>query len=181
MRRTSLASLAFLAALLSVGVVEAQTVKIGYINSAELMQSAPGSLEAQAQFDSELQGAQQEIVRLQTELQNMDQALQQQQLTLSPEAKANRQQQIQARAQEYEQRAGQLQEQADTRRAELVQPIMDQITEVIEALREEGNYAMIMDLAGGSIISADPTLDLTQEVLRRLEAAADTTGPTGGQ
>jgi len=179
MRRTLFASLA-LAAVLSAGAAEAQTVKIGYINSAELMQDAPGSAAAQAQFDAEMQAAQDEIVRLQTELQNMDQALQQQQLTLSPEAKANRQQQLQAKAQEYEQRAGQLQQQADTRRAELVQPIMDQITEVIEALREEGNYAIIMDLVGGSIISADPSLDLTPEVLRRLEAAA-AAGPTGGQ
>ena len=180
MRRTSLASLV-LAALLSAGAAEAQTVKIGYINSAELMQSAPGSAEAQAQFDSEIQAAQEEIARLQTELQNMDQALQQQQLTLSPEAKANRQQQLQVKAQEYEQRAGQLQEQADNRRAELVQPIMDQITEVIEAVREEGNYAMILDQAGGSIISADPSLDLTQEVLRRLIEAATAAAPIGGQ
>ena len=179
MRRTSLASLA-LAVLLSAAAVEAQTVKIGYINSAELMQSAPGSSEAAAQFDAELQAAQEEIVSLQTELQNMDQQLQQQQLTLSPEAKANRQQQLQIKAQEYEQRAAQLQEQADSRRAELVQPIMDQIAEVIEALREEGNYTMILGAAGGSIISADSTLDLTQEVLRRLEAAV-ATAPTGGR
>lgn len=180
MRRTSLASLV-LATLLSAGGAEAQTVKIGYINSAELMQGAPGSVEAQTQFDSEMQAAQEEIVRLQTELQNMDQALQQQQLTLSPEAKANRQQQLQVKAQEYEQRAGQLQEQADNRRAALVQPIMDQIVEVIEIVREEGNYAMILDQAGGTIISADPSLDLTQEILRRLIEAAAAAAPTGGQ
>ena len=179
MRRTSLASLA-LATLLSAGAAEAQTVKIGYINSPEIVQSAPGSAQAQAQFDAELQSAQEEIQRLQTELQNLDQQLQQQQLTLSPEAKANRQQQLQVRVQEFEQRTAQLQEQANTRRAELVQPIMDQITEVIEALREEGNYAMILDAAAGSIISADPALDLTQEVLRRLEAAA-AAAPGGGQ
>ncbi len=178
MRRTSLASLA-LATLLSAGAAEGQTLKIGYINSSEIVQSAPGSAEAQAQFDAELVSAQEEIQRLQTELQNLDQQLQQQQLTLSPEAKANREQQLRVRVQQYEERTTQLQEQANTRRAELVQPIMDQITEVIEALREEGNYAMILDAAAGSIISADPTLDLTQEVLRRLEAAA--AAPGGGQ
>ena len=58
---------------------------------------------------------------------------------------------------------------------------MDQITAVIETLREEGNYAMILDAAAGSIISADPTLDLTQEVLRRLEAAAAAAPGGGGQ
>jgi len=178
MRRILLAPLA-LAALLSADTVEAQTVKIGYINSAEIVQGAPGSAEAQAQFDSELEAAQVEIQRLEAELENMNQQLQQQQLTLSPEAKANREQQLQVKMAEYQQRTGQLEQQAGQRRAELVQPIMDEITAVIEALREEGNYAMILDAAAGSIISADPTLDLTQEVLRRLEAAA--AAAPGGQ
>ena len=75
MRRTSLASLA-LATLLSAVAADAQTLKIGYINSSEIVQSAPGSAEAQAQFDAELESAQEEIERLQTELQNLDQQLQ---------------------------------------------------------------------------------------------------------
>jgi Skp family chaperone for outer membrane proteins len=57
---------------------------------------------------------------------------------------------------------------ADQRRAELVQPVMDRITVVIETLREEGQYSLILDVAAGSIISADSTLDLTPEVIRRL-------------
>ena len=124
MRRILLAPLA-LAALLSADTVEAQTVKIGYINSAEIVQGAPGSAEAQAQFDSELEAAQVEIQRLEAELENMNQQLQQQQLTLSPEAKANREQQLQVKMTEYQQRTGQLEQQAGQRRAELVQPIME--------------------------------------------------------
>jgi Skp family chaperone for outer membrane proteins len=53
---------------------------------------------------------------------------------------------------------------------------MDKITAVIETMREEGNYALILDVAAGSIISADPSLDLTQEVLRRLQAASPAPG-----
>jgi Skp family chaperone for outer membrane proteins len=98
----------------------------------------------------------------------MQQRLQQQQLTLSPEARANREQQIQAKLQEYQTRTTELQQMADQRRAELVQPVMDRITVVIETLREEGQYSLILDVAAGSIISADSTLDLTPEVIRRL-------------
>ncbi|MBT3325645.1 MAG: OmpH family outer membrane protein [Gemmatimonadales bacterium] len=171
MRRTSLAPLA-LAFLFTAGAAEAQTLKIGYINSAEIVNEAPGASEAQAQFDAELQASQDEITRFENELTNMEQALQQQALTLSPEAKANREQQFQMKVQEYQDRVQQLQTSANSRRAQLVQPIMDEITAVIETIREEGNYALILDAAAGSIISADPSLDLTQEVLRRLVAAA---------
>ncbi len=54
---------------------------------------------------------------------------------------------------------------------------MDQITAVIETLREEGQYSLILDVAAGSIISADSTLDLTDEVMRRLGESSE---PGGG-
>ena len=57
---------------------------------------------------------------------------------------------------------------------------MDRITEVIEQLREEGAYSLILDVAAGSIVSADPALDLTQEVIGRLEAELGVV-PGGGR
>ena len=177
MRRTSLALLA-LAFLLPAGAVEAQTLKIAYINSQEILMNAPGAEEAQARFDEEMASYQQEISQLETELQNMETALQQQSLTLSPEAKANREQALQAKFQEYQQRSQQLQEMANQRRAALIQPVMDEITAVIETIREEGAYSLILDAAAGSIVSADPSLDLTQEVITRLQTSE--TGDTDG-
>ena len=50
MRRTSFALMA-LAFLLSAGAVEAQTLKIAYINSQEILLQAPGAEEAQQAFD----------------------------------------------------------------------------------------------------------------------------------
>lgn len=170
MRRTSLA-LAALAFLLSAGTVEAQTLKIAYINSQEILLNAPGAEQAQQAFDGEMAGYQAEISQLETELQNLETALQQQQLTLSPEAKANREAQLQAKFQEYQSRTGQLQEVANQRRAALIQPVMDNITAVIESMREEGAYALILDAASGAIVSADPALDLTQAVITRLQSS----------
>ena len=170
MRRTSFALLA-LAFLLSAGSAEAQTLKIAYINSQEILSNAPGAEGAQAAFEAEMAGYQAEVAQTETELQNMEAALQQQQLTLSPEARTNRETQLQAKFQEYQQRTTQLQQLADQRRAALIQPVMDNITAVIETIREEGAYSIILDAASGSIISADPALDLTQEIITRLQSA----------
>lgn len=177
MRRTSLALMA-LAFLLSAGAVEAQTLKIAYINSQEILMNAPGAAEAQQQFDDEMAGYQEEISQLEIELQNLENQLQQQQLTLSPEARANREQQLRQKYQEYQQRTQELQEMANQRRAQLIQPVMDEITAVIETIREEGAYSIILDAAAGSIVSADPALDLTQDVIARLQAGE--TGQDGG-
>lgn len=171
MRPTAPALMA-LALSLVAGAAEAQTLKIGYINSQEVLASAPGAVEAGDQFDREMQAYQVEIQQLEDEINGLQERLQQQQLTLSPEARANREQQIQAKVNEYQQRTVQLQEVADQRRGELIQPVMDSVNEVIEQIREEGAYSLILDVAGGSIISADPALDLTQTVIQRLTAAA---------
>ncbi|MDC0161170.1 OmpH family outer membrane protein [Gemmatimonadales bacterium] len=172
MRRSSL-TIGALALICTAGAAEAQSPKLGYINSQEILVNAPGAEAAQAAFDAEMAGYQNEIMQLETELQNLEAALQQQQLTLSPEARSNREQQLQAKFQEYQQRTGQLQEVANQRRAALIQPVMDNITAIIEELREEGSYTLILDAAAGSIVSADPAFDLTQEVIGRLQAADD--------
>ena len=49
-----------------------------------------------------------------------------------------------------------------------MQPIMDQVTEAIDQIRTEGGYSIIFDLSGQAIVSADPELNLTQQVIDRL-------------
>jgi outer membrane protein len=169
MRRSFLA-LPALAWAVAAASADAQTLKIGYINSQQILASSSEAAAAERQFTEEMQTFQAEVQSLEDEITGMQQRLQQQQLTLSPEARANREQQIQAKLQEYQTRTTELQQMADQRRAELVQPVMDRITVVIETLREEGQYSLILDVAAGSIISADSTLDLTPEVIRRIGA-----------
>ncbi len=159
-----------LALALAAGSVQAQGLKLGYINSQQILQSSSEAAAAQKKFDEEMKSYQAEVQQLETELQGLQQQYQQQQLTLSPEAKANREQQIQQKVQQYQERTQQLQQQADQRRQELIQPVMDKITAIIETMRQEGNYSLILDVAAGSIISADTTLDLTQQVISRLSA-----------
>jgi outer membrane protein len=173
MRRLS-SSITALAMLAGAGAAQAdaQALKLGYVNSQQILATSSEAAAAEQRFNEEMQGYQTEIERLENELTGMQQRLQQQQLTLSPEARANREAQIQQRLTEYQTRTQQLQQQADQRRAELVQPVVDKITAIIETIREEGQYHLILDVAAGSIIAADSTLDLTPEVMRRLSAQA---------
>ncbi len=49
---------------------------------------------------------------------------------------------------------------------------MNRIQEVLTQIQREGGYAMIFDAAAGAIVAADTTLDITDEVLRRLRQTA---------
>jgi outer membrane protein len=174
--------LASLAVLASASAAQAQAValKVGYINSAAILEEAPGAKEASAAFDQYLQSSQAEVQRLSQELQTLMADYERQQLMLSPTAKTQRQEEIRRKQQESQTRVDALESAASKRQQELVQPITDKVNTVIEQIRTEGSYSFIFDVAAGSIIAADPRLDLTQEVLRRLKAAAPATPPGPG-
>lgn len=152
--------------------VEAQTPRIGYIDSQAILAEAPGSREAQQAFDQEMDRYRGEMQRLGEELDRLITAYQQQERSLTPEAREAREQEIRRKETEYQGRIEQIDEEANRKRQELVEPILEQMSLVIEQLREEGSYALIFDTASRAIIAADPALDLTEEVLRRLQQIA---------
>ena len=169
--------LAILMVLALAGSVEAQaSLKIGYIDSQAILDQDPAARQAQRQFEASLATYQSEVQQLGEELQRLIEAYEQQQAMLSEDAKANRQEQIRLRQTEYQRRIQELEQQATLRQAELVEPVMERISSIIDAMRAEGGYSIIFDVAAQGIISADPSLDLTPEVIRRLQAAAGAQG-----
>ena len=155
--------------LVAAQVAHAQAVpKLGYIDSNEIIRGSSEAQAAQQQFDREMAQFQTEVQTMGQELQTMLAAYQQQAGTMSDDARATRENEITVKQQQYESRAQQLETQAAQRREALVEPVMERINQVIEAVRMEGAYAVIFDVAAGAILAADPALDLTPEVLRRL-------------
>jgi outer membrane protein len=146
-------------------------LKIGYIDSQAILEQDPSAQTAQQQFEASLATYQAEVQQLGEDLQRLVEQYEQQQAMLSDDAKANREEEIRLKQAQYQQRITELEQQAGVRQAELVEPVMERITAAIEDIRAEGNYSMIFDVAAQGIISADPALDLTAEVVRRLQTA----------
>ena len=110
------------------------------------------------------------------ELDSLVAAYQQQQSTLLPNVRQSRETEINQLQQRYQQRVDQMGQEAEESRQALIQPILSQMAETIDAIREEEGYHYIFDAASQAIVAADPTLDLTQEVLSRMQAAAGAGG-----
>lgn len=84
MRRSPLAIAAIACAIGAVAAEAQAPIKLGYINSQQILASSPDAAAAQRQFDQEMQGYQTEIQQLEEELTGLQESLQRQQLTLSP-------------------------------------------------------------------------------------------------
>ena len=157
--------------------------KLAYINSAQILQAAPGRAEAEKQFESEVAAYRAQLQRMSDSLQQMDSIFQTEAAKLDSATRVARGRAIAEREQSYQQRANTLNQQMQNRQAELVRPIMEQLQKILETLRNEEHYSMIFDVAGGSgsvVVSADKSLDITAKVLARLKAAPPAVKPATG-
>jgi outer membrane protein len=112
-------------------------VKIAYINSALLLQEAPGRAEAEAQFDREVGAYRQQLQRMNDSLNALMAAFDQDAAKLDTTARAARGKLIRDREAEYQARARGLDSTMQARQAELVKPIMERVQKVIESIRAE--------------------------------------------
>lgn len=167
--------------LLAGAVPAAAQGRIAYLDSRRILQQAPGAQEARTAIEQEMRNFQQRLAQLQDSAQQVLSDYQQRSLTLSPEARRTEEQKIAARQRELEAQAEQLQLEANQKQSDLMQPVMDRVEEAIEAVRREGNYAIIFDAASGSFVSADTTLDLTTQVINRLRAGGTPPSAGGGR
>ena len=172
-------SIALATSLILVGVAGAQATsapatpaKIGYINSAVILQQAPGRAEAEAQFDREVGVYRQQIQRMDDSLKTMMAAFDREAPKLDSATRDVRGTTIRQREAEYQSRARGLDSTMQARQAELVKPIMQRVQTVIETIRAEDNYALILDVGAqvSVVVAADKKLDLTDRVLARLKA-----------
>ena len=180
MQRLVLVSLAAAALAVAPRVAAAQgpspapaPLKIAYINSREILQRTPGYAVAESTYLKEVDGYRTEIQKLQQQLDSAVTAFDQQSIALSPAARQTKQRELQTLQQRMETRTNELQDRARQREQELLAPIQARVNSIIQGLRAELNYSLILDAdaAGGLIAAADPALNITARVLQRLSQA----------
>ncbi|MFL5502149.1 MAG: OmpH family outer membrane protein [Gemmatimonadaceae bacterium] len=172
-------SVALTTSLMFAGIAGAQNTaasptKIGYINSAVILQQAPGRAEAEAQFDREVGVYRQQIQRMDDSLKTMMATFDRDAPKLDSATRQSRRTTIGQREIEYQGRARGLDSTMQARQAQLVKPIMEKVQAVIETIRAEDGYAVILDVGAqvSVVVAADKSLDLTERVLARLKSAS---------
>jgi outer membrane protein len=149
-------------------------VKVAYINSQALMDAAPGRAEAEAQLQKMGEGFRAQLKKLQDSAQARLTAYQKEEPKASPAAKEKAQKELQALEDTLQSKQQTFQQQYQAKQNELLAPITDLVKKVIDDIRREDGYAMILDNAPGAsvIVSADKNLDITDRVVSRLRATS---------
>ena len=151
--------------------------KIAYVNTQALMEAAPGRAAADSTLQKEGEGYRTQLQKMQDSINSLLTKYQKEEPTLSATNKDARQKQIQTLETELQAQQLKFQQQFQQHTNEVMAPITDAVKKVLDDIRAEEGYAMILANDPGSsvIVSADKNLDITDRVVSRLRATAATT------
>ena len=159
-----------LVALLAFGgsAMAQKNIKLGHINSNELMEIMPGRDTAMAQLQKDVEDAQKEMEALRNEYQtkvNEYMAKRDQLSELIRKTKESDLQAMGARIEEFQTNAQKLLEQ---RQEELLKPIVDRAKAAIEEVGKENGYTYIFDAGVGAVLYSQDSDDIMPLVKKKL-------------
>lgn len=147
-------------------------LKLGYIDSQKILEKYKEAQDAQKQLQDLNKRWEDEAKSMQQELQTKLEELESQALLLSDERKKEKETELQnlnIRLQQFQQEKWGNQGEVFSRRAELMQPIIDKINTTIKKIGTEEKFDYIFDVVNGNILHVSTTQpDLTDKVLEEL-------------
>jgi len=160
----------FLACGLLLGnIVLAQgNLKVGYVNSATLLQAMPEKAKADSDLAKYAKSFQDQIDIMMKEYQSKIQQFQSGEKTMSDamkEVKGKEIQDLQARIESTQQSA---QEKLQQKKQDLYAPVLDKADKAIKAVAKDKNYDYILDAQGGALLFGKDEYDLTPAVKAKM-------------
>lgn len=144
-------------------------LKIGHINTQELLQAMPETDSAQTKLEKMQKELQSQLEVMQVELNNKYQDYLSKRDSYSElvrQTKEDELQNIQQRIQQFAQNADQ---DLQKKRSELYKPILDKANKAIEEVAKENGFTYILDLSSGVVLfHSDSSLDILPLVKAKL-------------
>jgi len=145
------------------------SIKLGHINSQELLQAMPESDSAQLKIEKITKELQEQLQAMQVELNNKYQDYLAKRDTYSDLIKQTKEtelQEMQQRIQQFQQTAEQ---DMQKQRAEIYKPVLDKANKAIADVAKENNFTYVFDLTQGIVIyHAENSLDILPLVKQKL-------------
>ena len=145
-----------------------KTIKLGHINSNELMQIMPGRDSAQAALQKEVEELQADMEAMKKEYETRvnDYMTKRDQLSeLIRKSKESDLQAMASRIEEFQQNAQKLLEE---RQEALLKPIVDRAKKAIEEVGKENGYTYIFDAGIGAVLYSQDSDDIMPLVKKKL-------------
>ncbi|MBN2729439.1 MAG: OmpH family outer membrane protein [Bacteroidales bacterium] len=143
-------------------------IKLGHINSNDLMEMMPGRDTAQTQLENYAKGLESQLIVMSTEFETKYQEFLANEATYLEPVKKSKQQELI----DLQNRITDFQSQAQTllteKESELIQPLIDKAKGAIDAVAKEKGYTYIFDTGVGTLIYYEDSDDIMPFVKEKL-------------
>lgn len=148
---------------------------LAYVSTEIVLRQTPGFAAAESTWNAEVASMRGEIESLSQKLDSALRAFDQTSISLSPTVREEKQNELQQLNRQYQQQTSDARARAEQRQRELMAPLQERIQAVVDGIRAERNLGLVFDLSapGNNVMAADPALDLTTLVVRRLQGGSD--------
>tara|TARA_B100000927_G_C16473038_1_gene472303 strand:+ start:3657 stop:4166 length:510 start_codon:yes stop_codon:yes gene_type:complete len=155
--------------LLTAGIITSNAqIKLGYINSYELLSIMPESATMQSDLQSYAKGLEGTLEAMQAEYEKKVTDYQQNEVSYTDLVKQDKIieiENLQKRILEFQQSA---QQEINEKEQAMMSPIIEKARKAIQQVAEEGNYVYIFDAKDGNIIHADESQNILPLVKAKL-------------
>lgn len=149
----------------------AGTIRIAFVKARAVLQGMPGYAKAESLYAKEAQSAQAAADRMQAAWDSTVSTYRQSQAMLSASARTAREKTLAAQQDTLNSKLQAIKDRVDAKERELLTPMQTRLQAIIDGIRAEGNFALVIDLDNPysqNIVSYDKSLDITDRVIRRL-------------
>lgn len=145
--------------------------KIAFVDPQVVLQNSASGKVGMTQLQQLIEKKQTEIAAKNTEIQKLNQEIQANQSVWSATVSAQKQNELTRHQNDLQYMQTQAQAETDALEQQMVTEFQEKAIPLIETLRAEMGLWMILTNNAGSIVALDPRLDLSMEVVKRLDAA----------
>ena len=160
----------FIIILFSMGYAQ-QTTKIGVVNAQEVLEKSTEGKRVIAQLEDKNKKNQNDIAKLDDEIRNLQTKLNTQRLTLTQEAMMNLNSDIERKQTQRKRFAEDFNREMNELSARLFKKIQDELIPILQQIGKDMNLDVIFDLSQSGTLYFNPTIDLTEEVIKRYDAS----------
>jgi outer membrane protein len=144
--------------------------KVGFVDLQRTLNETKVGKAARAGLESEKKKKQKELDDKQAALKKQLEDLKKQQAIMTPENLAKKEKELQDKYVALQQTFMQFQQELAKNEQKLTREIFDKASSIIGDIAKREGYTMIVEKNEGAVLYADPSVDITAEVNKRVDA-----------
>jgi len=156
--------LASLMSALFVTGVEANELKVGYVNTQRIFRDAPAAQKAAKKLEGEFSRRDQDLQKMAKQLQGLQENLEKNSVTMAESDRRNKEKEFGELSREFQRKQREFREDLNLRQNEENAAVIEKANKAIKQMAEAEKYDLVLQ----DVVWVSPKLDMTDRVIKAL-------------